>query len=1257
MKRKKLAAKILAVIMSVSACISVNDSALIAMAAETAASETVSAEAKEDSAASHDGQTTDETVTADDQTAEETATVDDGQTEGQTAEETVTADDGQTAEETVASDDKQSTEESTGETAEEAEAVDENQASDEDPNTSDEEAAEESAEEAATTDAEKADAEKAAEEEELPEMMEIIDSEGVKADGGRKMAGNWPASADDVLNAEVIDADVDTASSGCVLAGVAGKYITDSSAALARINEIRLEACKEGVRNPDTGQPLTEADYVPIKWSGDLEYIARIRAAESAFTIGHARLNGQNIWGVTSPSGVRSWGEVLAWNWSESVISGINQWYGEKADWVNQTQGAVTGHYTQMIDPTNRYVGLGTFCSNDARYYNTTAGEFSDDSGLSETPMGMSGNCVQLLDVALDKVSGGEIMGTLHGAKGSTGRLLLAGTMSAKTTSPIYFLNGVDWTSSNTSVVTVAADGTTTAVGSGTATIQASAAGGAVTASAEFSVKSIEDCDITLAQTSYTYDGSEKKPAVTASYHGTTLKAGTDYTVSYDNNVNAGTATVTITGSEEYAGTVEKTFTIEKATQSPRAEDVSVEFGADAQIDITGAQGNLTYKSQNTAIATVLANGTVNGVKAGTTTIEVTADGGANYKPATVTINCVVIPVSLSDARIAISLSETEFTYNASEQKPVVKVLCDGADLTEGADYELIWGESTNAGQKSVRISGLGNYQGRVTKTYTIKKAGQTIGAQDVSVEFGGSAEAVITGARGDVHFVSRNTSVAKVSEDGRVTGAGAGTTTIDVTADGNENYAEGTTSFEVTVTAVDISDSARAAVSLSAESFVFNGREQKPVVTVVCDDKELVDGTDYEVLFGDGKSSGDHAASDDGVKADSNAGDCTNAGEKTILVNGIGNYKGSVSKHYTILKAAQTLSAADVVVPLQGTADLTVDGAHTALTFESLDTSVATVDLEGVVTGVRTGETAVRVLAEESENYEAAEVQVNVKVLKAAQNLQGSASDLTINAGKGGVFTVTGAVGEVSAVVGNTGIAKVTSVTAVEGEEGTYKIAISGIKGGTTELTVTAAGDSDHEAGVVNCSCKIRPKATTSFKAAAAANGKGIKLTWAKVAGATNYEIYRNGSKKPIKTVGNVSAWTDAGANTNGTKYTFKIYAKSGNLVSAQPKTVVYYKLNRPAITKLTNSASRKMTVKWAKNAKATSYQIQYSLKSNFSGAKSANVPKNSIVSKTIGNLTKGKTYYVRIRSCKKVSGKMYYSAWSASKKVKISK
>jgi hypothetical protein len=182
----------------------------------------------------------------------------------------------------------------------------------------------------------------------------------------------------------------------------------------------------------------------------------------------------------------------------------------------------------------------------------------------------------------------------------------------------------------------------------------------------------------------------------------------------------------------------------------------------------------------------------------------------------------------------------------------------------------------------------------------------------------------------------------------------------------------------------------------------------------------------------------------------------------------------------------------------------------------------------------------------------------------------------------------------------------------------------------------------------------KILPAATKTFKASNVA-GKGIKLTWAKVAGATNYVIYRNG--KPINTVGNIASWTDTGANSNGAKYTFKICASASTGESKSAKSVVYYKLNRPAKPKVTNSATRKMTVKWSKNAKANGYQIQYSPKSNFSSAKSVSVKKAGIVTKVIGNLAKGKIYYVRVRSYKKAGGKYYYSAWSARKAVKISK
>lgn len=67
---------------------------------------------------------------------------------------------------------------------------------------------------------------------------------------------------------------------------------------------------------------------------------------------------------------------------------------------------------------------------------------------------------------------------------------------------------------------------------------------------------------VTLSKTSYDYTGKAQKPTVTVKYSGKVLKEKTDYTVSYLNNTNIGTAKVTVTGVGRYVGTVDKTFTI-----------------------------------------------------------------------------------------------------------------------------------------------------------------------------------------------------------------------------------------------------------------------------------------------------------------------------------------------------------------------------------------------------------------------------------------------------------------------------------------------------------------------------------------------------------------------------------------------------------------------------------------------------------------------------------------------------------------------
>ena len=73
---------------------------------------------------------------------------------------------------------------------------------------------------------------------------------------------------------------------------------------------------------------------------------------------------------------------------------------------------------------------------------------------------------------------------------------------------------------------------------------------------------------VTLNPDTYVYDGNEKKPAVTVTYDGQTLTENTSYTLTYADNKNAGTASVTINGINSLHGQIVKNFTIQKADQN-----------------------------------------------------------------------------------------------------------------------------------------------------------------------------------------------------------------------------------------------------------------------------------------------------------------------------------------------------------------------------------------------------------------------------------------------------------------------------------------------------------------------------------------------------------------------------------------------------------------------------------------------------------------------------------------------------------------
>ena len=193
---------------------------------------------------------------------------------------------------------------------------------------------------------------------------------------------------------------------------------------------------------------------------------------------------------------------------------------------------------------------------------------------------------------------------------------------------------------------------------------------------ARLSLIQLDAEDIVLKQVSgFTYNGKEYKPSVTVQRYvkpdsGTgmvkgNLTEGTDYTVTYKDNVNAGTATVTITGIGCYTDSVERTFTIDKAAPKQSVVDAdshtySCRVDNADRVDLTAylpkdhggitaataaADGTLTYSSAPSVAGDVLSY-TIKSSKAAGGTITVVVST-TNYKDIT-----ICIPVTTKDIGI-----------------------------------------------------------------------------------------------------------------------------------------------------------------------------------------------------------------------------------------------------------------------------------------------------------------------------------------------------------------------------------------------------------------------------------------------------------------------------------------------------------------------------------------------------------------------------------------------------------------------------
>ena len=367
-----------------------------------------------------------------------------------------------------------------------------------------------------------------------------------------------------------------------------------------------------------------------------------------------------------------------------------------------------------------------------------------------------------------------------------------------------------------------------------------------------------------------------------------------------------------------------------------------------------------------------------------------------------------------------------------------------------------------------------------------------------------------------------------------------------------------------------------------------------------------------------------------------------------TISAGETDNYEAAEPKSITVTvtKAAQSITASNLSLTFPNSGKITASGNQGNLSYKSSNTAIATVDSAGKVTAKGAGKAAITITAAATPNYNAATKQITVTVARAAQSITAKAAASSIAVGKTTTVSITGAKGTKSFKSSDTTVAAVNASTGL----------VTAKKVGTVKITATSAATAQYNAASKTVTIKVVPAATASLTAANQATG--IKLTWKKVTGANGYKVYRGSTLIKTITSGSTVTYADTKANTNGTKYTYKVVAKASTGDSTLSKSVAVYRVARPAISSATNSAASKMTVKWGKNAKANGYQIQYSTDKPFkSGNKAVTVTGASTVSKVIGSLTKGRTYYVRIRTYKNVGSAKYWSMWSVARSVKISK